>query len=75
MRFAAPNCPTCDTPADGVAEVVQCVASLSCSADGEFSYTGDTSVDWNSQEVAFDEGRALLFCSSCGSNWLSKEAD
>lgn len=62
--FKIKNCPKCKQPPAATLEKVWGRAELRPSGvEGTVDYSGETEIDWNSQETVLDRSRATMRCS------------
>ena len=72
MRFDPLFCPECGEMARGSLETITGIAEFNAVEDG-VEYSGDTAIDWDSQETIVDEGgNARLVCPN-GHDWAARK--
>jgi hypothetical protein len=63
MKYTVSRCPTCGGLPVAELNTVPVFASLVENDDGGFDYSGNSEVDWNSQEPWLDEdGLTVVHC-------------
>ena len=66
-----PRCPECGELARGTLEAVQGVALVHADPVTEkVSYSGETKIDWDSQQTVQREGKPVWNC-ACGHEWAA----
>ena len=74
--FENPKCPHCGGKPGGIEESILGTADIEEGEDGQYDYSGETEVNWDSQEATTDsEGRYTLSCEECGGIWLTHGVD
>lgn len=74
MKFKPDRCPKCGTSPTGTLETIEGLAGLGPGRPGEFEYTGDTDVDWNSQMSVLTGKKVTLVCQN-SHDWLASRKE
>lgn len=71
MKLTRPNCPECNQEVSGILEVVQGSALIDQDQNGEWSYSGETKMFWDTQKPMIETRTRISLLCPDGHEWTS----